>query len=88
MAVPISPLGDNIVAKTVEAATKTASGLYIPDSASEKPKVAEVVAVGKLVKEVKVGDKIIYESYSNTDVKVDGQEYTIVKEEKVLATVK
>ena len=88
MAVPISPLGDNIVAEAVEAQAKTASGLFIPDSASEKPKAAVVVAVGKAVKEVKVGDKIVYESYSNTDVKIDGKEYIIVKEEKVLATVK
>ena len=88
MAVPISPLGDNVVAETIEASTKTASGLYLPDSASEKSKAAVVVAVGKDVKEVKVGDKIVYESYSNTDIKVDGKEYIIVKEDKVLATVK
>ena len=88
MAVPISPLGDNIVAQTEEATSKTASGLYIPESATEKPKVAKVVAVGKLVKEVKVGDKIVYKSYSTTDVKVGTAEYIIVKEEDVLATVK
>ena len=88
MAVPISPLGDNIVAQTEEVTSKTASGLYIPESATEKPKVAKVVAVGKLVKEVKVGDKIVYKSYSTTDVKVGTAEYIIVKEEDVLATVK
>lgn len=88
MAVPISPLGDNIVAQALEASTKTASGLFLPDSASEKSQVATVVAVGKGVKELKVGDKIVYESYSHTDIKVDGTEYIIVKEEKVLATVK
>jgi len=88
MAVPINPLGDNIVAQAEEATSKTASGLYIPESATEKPKVAKVVAVGKLVKELKVGDKIVYKSYSTTDVKVGTEEYIIVKEEDVLATVK
>lgn len=88
MAVPISPLGDNIVAQTEEATSKTASGLYIPDSATEKPKIAKVVATGKQVKEVKVGDRIVYKSYSTTDVKVASEEYIIVKEEDVLATVK
>jgi chaperonin GroES len=88
MAVPISPLGDNIVAQNEEAASKTASGLYLPDSATEKPKTAKVVAVGKLVKELKIGDRIVYKGYSTTDVKVGKDEYIIVKEEDVLATVK
>lgn len=88
MATPITPLADNVVAEAVEASTKTASGLYLPDSASEKPKIAKVVAVGKEVKELKVGDKIVYKSYSTTEVKVDTTEYIIVKEEDVLATVK
>ena len=88
MAVPISPLGDNIVAQTEEATSKTASGLYIPESATEKPKTAKVVAIGKLVKELKVGDRIVYKSYANTDVKVGNDQYIIVKEEDVLATVK
>ena len=88
MAVPISPLGDNVVAQTEEATSKTASGLYLPDSATEKPKTAKVVAVGKLVKELKVGDRIVYKSYANTDVKVGSEQYIIVKEEDVLATVK
>jgi chaperonin GroES len=85
---PISPLGDFIVAVGKEATNKTASGLFIPNSAAEKPKVAKVVAVGKETKEVKVGDQIVYKAYSHTDVKVDGQDYIIVKEEDVLATVK
>ena len=88
MATPISPLADNIVAKSEEASTKTASGLYVPDSATEKPKIAKVVAVGKSVKELKVGDRIVYKSYSTTEVKVDSEEFIIVKEEDVLATVK
>ena len=88
MAVPITPLGDNIVAQTEEASSKTASGLYIPESATEKPKLAKVVAIGKLVKELNIGDRIVYKNYSTTEVKVGASEYIIVKEEDVLATVK
>lgn len=88
MSVPIQPLGDYVVAQTEEAATKTASGLYLPGGAQEKPKVAKVSAIGANVKTVKVGDKIIYKSYSQTEVKVDTTEYLLVKEEDILATVK
>lgn len=88
MAVPITPLSEYIVAEAEAAQTKTASGLYLPDSATEKPKIAKVSAVGKDVKQIKPGDKIIYKGYSTTDVKVDGKEYILVKEEDVLATVK
>lgn len=88
MAVPITPLSGYIVAEAEAAQTKTASGLYLPDSATEKPKIAKVSAVGKDVKQIKAGDKIIYKGYSTTDVKVDGKEYILVKEEDVLATVK
>jgi chaperonin GroES len=84
---PIKPLGDRIVAVREEAQTKTASGLYLPDNAKEKPVVAKVVAVGKDASNVKVGDKIIYKEYSTTEIKVDSVEYLIVKEEDVLATV-
>jgi len=88
MSVPIQPLGDYVVAQQEEAQTKTASGLYLPDSAKEKPKTSVIVAVGKNVKELKVGDRIVFKSYSSTDVKVDKTEYILVKEEDVLATVK
>jgi chaperonin GroES len=88
MSVPINPLGDNVVAEAEAAQTKTASGLYLPDSAAEKPKIAKVVAVGKTVKEIKTGDRILYKGYSTNDVKVDGKEYILVKEEDILATVK
>lgn len=88
MSVNIQPLADYVVAKAEEAETKTASGLYIPGNAQEKPKVAKVLAVGKDTKQVKVGDRIIYKSYSNTDVKVGSDEYILVKEEDILATVK
>ena len=88
MSTPLQPLGDYIVAVGEEAAAKTASGLYLPDNAKEKPKTAKVVAVGKDVKQVKANDRIVYKSYSTTDVKVDSTEYILVKEEDVLATVK
>lgn len=88
MAVAIQPLADYIVAQAEEASTKTASGLYLTESAQEKPKTAKVVAVGKSAKEIKVGDRIIYKSYSTTDVKVGADEYILVKEEDILATVK
>ncbi len=88
MSVPIKPLSDYIVAESEVASTKTASGIYLPESATEKPKVAKVVAVGALAKQVKVGDKIVYKSYSTTDVKVEGKDYILVREEDILATVK
>jgi chaperonin GroES len=88
MSVSIQPLGDYVVAQSEEPETKTASGLYLPEKAAEKPKVAKVVAVGKDAKQIKVGDRIIYKSYSTTDVKMGTDEYILVKEEDVLALVK
>ena len=88
MSAPLQPLGDYVVAVGEEAETKTASGLYLPDKAQEKPKTAKVVAVGKAVGQVKVGDRIVYKSYSTTEVKVGSEEYILVKEEDILATVK
>ena len=88
MSVNVKPLSDYIVAEPEVAATKTASGLYLPDKTTEKPKVAKVVAVGPAARQVKVGDRILYKSYSPTEVKVDGTEYLLVKEEDVLATLK
>lgn len=88
MSAPLQPLGDYVVAVGEEAESKTASGLYLPDKAQEKPKTAKVVATGPAAKQVKVGDRIVYKSYSTTDVKVGADEYILVKEEDVLATVK
>lgn len=88
MAVPIQPLADYVVAQQEEAETKTASGLYLPGNAQEKPKVAKVLAVGKDVKQVKAGDRIIYGGYSNTDVKLGAETYMLIKEENIFATVK
>lgn len=88
MSSPLTPLGDYVVAQTEEADSKTKSGLYLPDKAQEKPKTAKVVAVGPTAKQIKIGDRIVYKSYSNTDVKVGTDDYILVKEEDVLATVK
>lgn len=88
MSTPIQPLADYVVAMAEEAATKTAAGIYLPEAAQEKPKTAKVVAVGKDAKQLKVGDRIIYKSYSTTDIKIGSDEYILVKEEDVLATVK
>ncbi len=87
MSSAIKPLADFIVAQADEAETKTASGLYIPESAQEKPKTVTVVAIGKDVKAVKVGDRIIHKSFTTTEVKVGKVEYILVKEEDVIATV-
>ena len=90
------PLGDRVVLKQLEAEEKTKSGIVLPGQAQEKPQQAEVIAVGpggvvdgKEVKmEVTVGDKVIYSKYSGTEVKLDGEEYIIVKQSDILAIVK
>ena len=84
----LQPLGDYVVATAEEASTKTASGIYLPESAAEKPKTAKIVAVGPDAAQVKVGDRIIYKNYSTTDVNVAGTDYILVKQEDILATVK
>ncbi len=92
----IKPLADRVVVKSVEAEEKTKTGIFLTASAQEKPQVAEVVAVGpgaysedgKLIPmDVKVGDKVITGKYSGTEVKMDGVEYTIVKQSDILAIV-
>ncbi len=88
MSTPLKPLGDYVVAVGEEAKTKTASGIYLPEKAAEKPKTAKVVAVGPDAQQVKAGDRIVYKSFSTTEVKVGDEEYILVKEEDVLATVK
>lgn len=88
MSVPIQPLADYVVAQKLEAQAKTASGLYLPGGAQEKPSVVKVVAVGKEVKGVKVGDQVIFKGYSETQIKVEGTEYVLLKEEDIIATVK
>jgi chaperonin GroES len=78
----IVAIGDKVVAKKVESTNKTSSGFYLPDSAKEDIKFAEVVSVGKDVKEVKKGDKIFYSSYGSP-VKIEGVEYVYMQEKEV-----
>ena len=89
------PLGDRVVLKHLEAEEKTKSGIVLAGAAKEKPQESEVIAVGpggmvdgKEVKmEVEVGAKVIYQKYSGTEVKLDGEEYVIVKQSDILAIV-
>lgn len=92
----IRPLGDRIVVRRLEEETKTAGGIYIPDSATEKPSEGEVVAVGNgrtanngdlIAMEVKDGDKVIFGKYSGSEVKVGDETLLIMREEDVLAVV-
>ena len=91
----LKPLGDRVVVKQLEAEETTKSGIILTGTAKEKPQEAEVVAVGpggvidgKEVKmEVKVGDKVIYSKYAGTDVKLDKEEYIIVRQSDILAVV-
>lgn len=83
----LTPLGDRVVATREEASNRTASGLYLPDSAKEKAIVAVVDAVGPDVKEVKKGDRVVYKQYTTTEVKVNGKESIILKEEDILAKI-
>ncbi|MGI6563047.1 MAG: co-chaperone GroES [Clostridia bacterium] len=91
----IKPLGDRVVLRMLEAEEKTKGGIVLPGTAKEKPQEAEVVAVGpggmidgkEIVMQVKVGDKVLTSKYSGTEVKIDGQEYTIVKQSDILAIV-
>ena len=89
------PLSDRVVLKQLEAEETTKSGIVLTGSAKERPQEAEVVAVGpgamvdgnRVAMEVKVGDKVLYSKYAGTEVKVDGEEYTILKQEDILAVV-
>ncbi len=92
----IKPLGDKIVVKRLEAETKTAGGIVLPDSAKEKPKRGKVVAVGdgkilengkRAALSVKKGDEVVFTSYAGTEVKVSGDELIIMSESDVLAIV-
>ena len=88
MSVKVQPLADYVVAQAEEAQTKTAAGIYLPGGATEKPKVAKVVAVGAGVADVQVGDRILYKNeYEATNVKVDGESYIIVFKMNIVATV-
>ncbi|WP_036242753.1 MULTISPECIES: co-chaperone GroES [Megasphaera] len=92
----IRPLGDRVVIRVLEQEEKTASGIYLPDTAKEKPSQGEVVAVGagkvqddgkRIPLDVAVGDKIIFSKYAGTEVKFEGNEYLIVSERDILAII-
>ena len=91
----IKPLGDRVVIKMTEVEETTRSGIVLPGSAQEKPQIAEVVSVGpggnvdgkEVVMHVKAGDKVLLNKYAGTEVKIDGQEYTILRQNDILAIV-
>lgn len=92
----IRPLHDRIIVERLEEETMTAGGIIIPDSAKEKPQEGKIVAVGKgkitedgkvLPLDVKVGDKILFGKYAGTEVKIDGKEFIMMREDDVLGVV-
>jgi chaperonin GroES len=92
----VKPLADRVLVQALEAAEKTAGGLYIPDNAKEKPQKGKIVAAGpgkasdsgSLIKlEVKVGDTVLYGKYSGTEVQVEGSDYLIMRESDILAVI-
>lgn len=92
----LKPLGDRVVIRVLEQEEKTASGIFLPDTAKEKPSQGEVIAVGsvkllddgkRLALDVKVGDKIIFSKYAGTEVKFEGTDYLIVSERDILAII-
>ena len=94
MSIKLTPLEDKIIVKQAEAQTQTASGLYIPDNAKEKPQQGEVLAVGpgrrddkgeRIPMDVKVGDKVMYSKYGGTEVHYEGEDYLIVGARDILA---
>ncbi|MDJ0572421.1 MAG: co-chaperone GroES [Pleurocapsa sp. MO_192.B19] len=99
VALPVSrikPLGERIFLKVQAAEEKTAGGILLPDTAKEKPQIGEVVAVGAGQKkddgsrtpvEVKVGDKVLYSKYAGTDIKLGSEDYVLLSEKDILATV-
>lgn len=91
----IKPLGDRVVIKMIETEETTKSGIVLPGSAKEKPQVAEIIAVGpggmvdgkEVTMEVEVGDRVLISKYAGTEVKMDNEEYTILKQSDILAIV-
>ena len=90
----IKPIGDRVLIKRLEAEEKTTGGIVLPDTAKEKPKEGKVIALGdgKVLEsgerakfQIKVGDRVIFASYSGTEVTVDGEEYMLMSEEDILA---
>lgn len=92
MAVKIKPLGDRVLVKAIEEKEQTRGGIIIPDSAKEKPTEAKVVALGTGKEDdkpffVKVGDTVIISKYGGTEVKIDGDSYTLLREDDILGVI-
>ena len=91
MGVNIKPLSDRVLIEPMAAETKTASGIYIPDTAKEKPQRGKVIAVGKGTKDhemtVQNGDTVLYGKYAGTELKLEGTDYLIMREDDILAIV-
>ncbi|RZJ67150.1 MAG: co-chaperone GroES [Flavobacterium sp.] len=91
MALKIQPLSDRVLIEPVAAETQTASGIYIPDTAKEKPQKGTVVAAGKGFTDyemtVKVGDTVLYERHAGTELKFDGKDYLIMREKDIFAII-
>lgn len=91
MAVKVKPLSDRVLVEPAAAETKTASGLFIPDTAKEKPQKGKVIAVGTGKKDepitVKVGDDVLYGKYSGTEIIIEGKEYLIMRESDIFAVI-
>ena len=89
--VNIKPLADRVLIEPMAAETKTASGIYIPDTAKEKPQQGKVVAVGPVTKDekvtLKVGDTVLYGKYAGTELKLEGADYLMMRESDVLAII-
>ena len=92
----IRPLHDRVIVKRVEAERTTASGIVIPDSAGEKPDQGEVLAIGpgkrddngkQIALDVKVGDRVLFGKYSGSEIKLDGEEYLIMREDEILGII-
>ena len=94
MAVKLQPLADRLVVKPIEVEEKTKTGIYLPDTAKEKPQEGEVIAVGpgrlsddgkRIAMDVKVGDIVVYSKYGGTEIKIDDEELIILRESDILA---
>jgi len=94
MVAMLQPLADRIVVKPIQKEEVTKGGIYLPDTAKEKPQEGEVIAVGpgrmtdegkRIPAEVKVGDRVLYAKYGGTEIKIDGEEYMILRESDILA---
>jgi|SRR5208283_4440777 chaperonin GroES len=95
MAVKLQPMGDRLVVKPLQSEEKTKSGIYLPDTAKEKPQEGKVIAVGpgrmtedgktRITPDVEVGDIVIYAKYGGSEIKIDGEEFIIMRESDILA---